>query len=408
MRWFVIALFFLAAPAHTGWRSVGFDTDTVRSVSVHPTNPQIIFASTASGLFRSNDRGANWEKIRDGFHYLVFDPIDSSNVYGLLSTGSRSDGIWFSADLGDSWELLGWAVFPTCLTFPLVGPAALLLGTNGGGVYRSDDSGATWVQCSDGLADRRVFALTYTHPTDSVPVPLAGAGNGIYYLTPAEEWEPCSAVELPARSITGFHHLSPLYATLGAGSFSDGIYKSEDYGLTWQVSYWLVYPTAVVVNQLDSNVVYAADSGDGIVMTRDGGESWTSLNEGMGNLVVLSLAQSPTDTGQLFAGTQEGLWVYEFSAAIADDKRKNVFQIQVPTVSSNPVKIRYCQPAINGNVEITIFDLRGAQIAKTVTAASVGWHEETIFVATSGIYFVRVKARNEMETRKIVVVKSNQ
>ncbi len=405
MRGFVIALFFLTAPAHTGWRSLGFDNDTVRSVSVHPSNPQIIFAATSSGLFRSADRGVSWEKVRNGFHYLVFDPIDSSKVYGLLSTGSRSDGIWFSADLGDSWELLFWAVFPTCLTFPLVGPTSMMLGTNGGGIYRSDDSGNTWSQFNNGLADIKVYALSYTNPTDSTPIPLAGAGNGIYYLTSAMEWKPCSAVELPARSIDGFHHLGPFYAALGAGSYSDGIYKSDDYGLTWQVSYWLVYPTAVVVNQQDSNVVYAADSGYGVGISRNGGESWTSLNEGLGNLVVLFLAQSPTDTGQLFAGTEDGLWVYEFSAAIADNKRKDVFQIQVPTVSLSPVKIRYCIPASKDNVEITIFDRRGARIVITAPSGSVGWHDETIAVGRSGVYFVRIKAGNEMVTRKIVVVK---
>ncbi len=49
-------------PAETGrWEHALADQDTF-TVNIHPTNPTVVFAGTADGVYRSTDRGKSFQR----------------------------------------------------------------------------------------------------------------------------------------------------------------------------------------------------------------------------------------------------------------------------------------------------------------------------------------------------------
>jgi photosystem II stability/assembly factor-like uncharacterized protein len=66
--------------------------------------------------------------------------------------------------------------------------------------------------------------------------------------------------------------------------------------------------TAIVIDPVDSNILYAGVSGGGVFKTSDGGATWSRLNQGLTNLDVRSLAIAPGGGHKLYAGTSNGLF----------------------------------------------------------------------------------------------------
>ena len=120
----------------------------VNAVEVERTNPDIVYAGTTKGLFRTADRGEQWERIGqtlpDPFiSSLVLHPTDSS----LLYLGGPA-GVWKSMDNGKTWQAMNQGLATLNVRALAMAPydsQTLYVGTNGSGLYRSTDAGATWV-----------------------------------------------------------------------------------------------------------------------------------------------------------------------------------------------------------------------------------------------------------------------
>lgn len=174
------------------------------------SEPDVVYAGTEPGaVWRSTDRGesfaleqalwdhphrAEWGEGFGGqaFHTILPHPTDPASVTVAISTG----GVYQTADGGASWTPANQgiqAVFlPEGQQFPEFGqcvhkvdrhpsrPERLFL-QNHGGVYRSDDHGATWVSIADGLpADFGFPIVVHPHEPDTVFVFPLNAGEGRY------------------------------------------------------------------------------------------------------------------------------------------------------------------------------------------------------------------------------------
>jgi photosystem II stability/assembly factor-like uncharacterized protein len=67
---------------------------------------------------------------------------------------------------------------------------------------------------------------------------------------------------------------------------------------------------AVVIDPLDSQRVYAGTDGGGAYRSNDGGDTWTAMNTGLGDLTVESLILDDGTCHVLQAGTHNGVWTY--------------------------------------------------------------------------------------------------
>ena len=188
------------------WTHLGLErTQLVGKIAVDPRDPDVVFVAAMGslyvpnperGVFRSRDGGRTWEKVlyKDesvGAVEVVIDPTNPRVIYaGLWNTrrppwfvyapsNGPGGGIWKSTDGGTTWKPLtnglptgtigrtGIAVAPSrprrvyavvdCLDpEPGAAPAAPAAGgrfgaqgpPGQGGVFRSDDAGATWTKLS--------------------------------------------------------------------------------------------------------------------------------------------------------------------------------------------------------------------------------------------------------------------
>ncbi|HET8632275.1 MAG TPA: glycosyl hydrolase [Thermomicrobiales bacterium] len=184
------------------WTNVGLkDTRHIGDLVIHPKNPDVAYVAALGhawgrneerGVFRTRDGGKTWQKVlyksdRAGAVDLALDPHHPDVLYAsiwqaqrypyALSSGGEDSGLWKSTDGGETWTdisrnpglpkgllgKIGVAASPAQAgrVWALI-EAAGEDGKDGGGLFRSDDWGATW-QAVCGEADLRRRPWYYMH-----------------------------------------------------------------------------------------------------------------------------------------------------------------------------------------------------------------------------------------------------
>jgi photosystem II stability/assembly factor-like uncharacterized protein len=167
------------ADAGKTWTYMGLkETRHISRVKIDPRNSDVIYVAALGhvwgpnperGIFKTTDGGKNWRKVlfrndSTGAIDLVLDPSNPDVMYaGLwqagrspwtLISGGAGSGIFKSTNAGETWtEITRNPGMPSGLIGNIglaVSPAkpnrvwAQIENEPGGGVYRSDDGGATW------------------------------------------------------------------------------------------------------------------------------------------------------------------------------------------------------------------------------------------------------------------------
>jgi photosystem II stability/assembly factor-like uncharacterized protein len=87
--------------------ATGFIHADVHSIEVHPLSPDLVFAATNAGLYRSRDGGAAWQWINDdGYTRAAWvNPADADHIVSGPAGGvGRNGTVVVSVDGGDSWQ----------------------------------------------------------------------------------------------------------------------------------------------------------------------------------------------------------------------------------------------------------------------------------------------------------------
>jgi photosystem II stability/assembly factor-like uncharacterized protein len=178
------------------WTSLGLkQTYQISRVRVHPKNPDVVYVAAQGhvfgpnpdrGVFRSKDGGKTWQKVlfrndSTGAADLAMDPQNPNVLYAgfwqagrkpwQLISGGPGSGLFKSTDGGDHWtEITRNKGLPAQGPIGNVGltvsPAKAgrlwaIIEHDSGGVFRSDDAGATWTRVN-GERKLRQRAWYYT------------------------------------------------------------------------------------------------------------------------------------------------------------------------------------------------------------------------------------------------------
>lgn len=145
----------------------------------------------------------------------------------------------------------------------------------------------------------------------------------------AGAWNELGPIHQPANNGTGqpnglgrvnaiaFHPTNANILYIGAPA--GGLWRSEDGGENWSSStdnLPSLGVSSVVVDRENPTTIYIGtgdrDAGDanglGVMKSTDSGETFTSLNEGMGEVIVGRLIQHPTNADIMLAATSEGIY----------------------------------------------------------------------------------------------------
>jgi photosystem II stability/assembly factor-like uncharacterized protein len=176
------------------WHHAGLkDTRQIACIRVDPRDPGLVYAAAFGhvygpnpdrGVYRSRDGGRTWQKVLDrgpetGAVDLALDPADPRTIYANVWNAHRppwsqygpiegpGSGLFKSTDGGDHWmQLAGHGLPESQWGRSGVAVAAggrrvyLVVDAPGGegGMYRSDDAGATWSQTSP---DTRIYSRNW-------------------------------------------------------------------------------------------------------------------------------------------------------------------------------------------------------------------------------------------------------
>ena len=316
----------------TSWVAAnsGLTALTVGTLAIDPRTPSRVYAGSLSEccrgrVFVSEDGGASWGPatvLHSGYYLyaLAVDPATPSTLYA----GMASSAVFKSVDSGASWvaayttvsDVYALAVDPKTPSTLYVGGGNAFQGY--GGVAKSLDAGTSWTTANHGLTDLWVNALALD-PVTPTTLYVGTYTDGVFKSTDAGGSWTAVNVGLPLRFYDGNPVAQPIkglavdpqtpsivYATLW-----EGVFKSTDAGASWAAasdglpSYLHLPVTAFAVNQAAPSILYAGTY-SGVFTSTDGGGSWTGPGTTSGHH-IFSLAVAPHGR-TAYAGTNGGIW----------------------------------------------------------------------------------------------------
>ncbi len=164
-----------SASAQT-WRQIGPPGGDVQSLAAVPGSTRTMYLGTSDGhVFGSHDAGEHWELLgRIGEHHddvimsMIVDPRSASTLYATSWTlGSHGGGVYRSTDSGHTWQLIGLeGLVVRAIAQAPSRPDTLVAGATDG-LYRSEDSGKHWARISpEHHEDLRNFDSVAIDPHD--------------------------------------------------------------------------------------------------------------------------------------------------------------------------------------------------------------------------------------------------
>jgi photosystem II stability/assembly factor-like uncharacterized protein len=133
------------------------DLMDLHGVAVGSRQSNVVFISNRTGVWRSRDRGDNWENLRfERFSPIMYSrgvqvaPDDPNTLYACVGRnfGSEEGGVMRTTDLGETWHRFDQGITPGSTTFGVAinaqHPEQVYFCTRRGQVFGTHDSGGTW------------------------------------------------------------------------------------------------------------------------------------------------------------------------------------------------------------------------------------------------------------------------
>ena len=158
----------------------------VLDVAVDPTDAQVVYAATGTGLFKSVDGGAAWTQVsglpeKKRVHTVAVSPTDPQYVLAGVGEGG---GIRVSTDGGQTWQEGIAGLEPNSdlrdIVFDPTNGSVVYTSDRASGVYRSTDGGLTWIAVNDGLRNRSAVGLSIS--ADGQHLYVGTDGEGVFRL----------------------------------------------------------------------------------------------------------------------------------------------------------------------------------------------------------------------------------
>lgn len=296
----------------------GIAGESVRALALAPSDPARIVAGTLTGIFGSDDGGTNWRRLSPAGHLeirnvesVAVDPLDRDVIYA--GTWHLP---WKTLDGGRGWRPINAGMIDDSDVFTMTVDLRTpknVFATACTGIYRSANGGASWSKFR-GIPPSSRRTRAFAQDPEQPDTLYAGTTEGLWVSDDAgASWSLRTSKDLVINAVETLRGGVVLLGTDGAGVLRSAdrarSFSAANDGFSSRLVTQLLRDgaarrlIAVVQNDRFHSGVLVAPRAEG---------PWAKLAPGLEGREVASLAASGSD---LFAGTDDGIFVYRAGAA---------------------------------------------------------------------------------------------
>ena len=302
---------FSSAFGGTAWIPQSSGTRDSRTVAADPLDPSVVYQGGGNGVWRSVDAGDTWQPAGltgQTISQVVVKGGDGQTAYALVLPGGGGSTLWMTTNGGLNWTQLpqpglsgvngnAIAIDPVSGTLLVDAGVGLRKSVSGLGNDWSPVGNSPECQFS-GVA----ISGSDWYAVAPLGCPLAAIGLQVYRSSDSgATWVPI--LSQPFGGILGY----PAIAASGNRVIltrGDGIWTSSDGGATFSAGLsrdltWVAFDPA------EPTHVIASSSGGSVATSDDGGFTWTSGDTGLTQYQGYGLAIDPVAPGHLLAAASE-------------------------------------------------------------------------------------------------------
>ena len=177
----------------------------VISLDIDHQQPQTLYAGTSGGVYKSVDGAMTWGKVNRGLvaqdvlkssralgvTRIKVDPFNPDNVYT-----ATLEGLYQTRNGGESWTRIGESLPDHMLSELLLDShqRGVMYVSHREGISRSDDGGVTWETRNSGLTNINIRALAIS-AIDSQVLYAGTNGKGLFHTNDSGlSWQPIPLV----------------------------------------------------------------------------------------------------------------------------------------------------------------------------------------------------------------------
>lgn len=405
----MITLMLLLIPAsgihaQSVWTPVPeIDRVTVNALLQHG---DMLYAATASTVFRSGDNGRRWYPA-DSFPAATSSP----DISAICNSGSRlfaatmTDGVFESTDDGVTWRAYstGLSGLARGVISLAVSGDTLLASTNGAGLYARDiRRGTPWIAYGQGIGwsnggSVTVFGDRWCAVVNEFSYVRSSSDAGWTWLP----WTPA-----------GFQIATPALHVHGNALFAGtklGVFRWNGTDSLWQRLDLAPAPNRLVTaftSRMDT--LYAAVflnlATHLLVVSSDAGSSWSVADTVQGEVFALMPAGD-----RFWSARKDGLWFRALDGTVSAHLPASPVRVRIeasyPQPATNEIVVEVQVAPGTGTVVLECRDLLGRLVfsdERPVTEGRVRVRAD-VNGQLPGLYVLSVRAGDFRDTRKILI-----
>lgn len=311
----ILSLFNYCDAGLNNWTSKGPYGGTIEEILVDPNSAQRIYVQSwdRGRILKSTDQAATWKPVNNGeWTYGTLGDVLIDAVNPDILYAASSHGLYRSTDIGETWTL--WTLPGERIrtfTQDQTAPDTFYASTGASSLYKTTDAGISWLPSNEGLSSTIKVAVDPFQGSIIYASVYANPGYGLYKSTDGgAHWFDSSnglgtTVEVVKIVFDPLNHSTVYLLTC------DGLFKTTDEGDQWkQLSSDNSCPPyfhSLAIATTNPNILFLADRV--FKKSTDGGESWSKVPGPGSSIIVVSVAIDPENSERVYAGTTQGFFV---------------------------------------------------------------------------------------------------
>ncbi|MDT3738516.1 MAG: T9SS type A sorting domain-containing protein [Candidatus Kapabacteria bacterium] len=351
-----------------------------------------VFASTASGIYRTTNSGSNWEQL-----VLPF----SSDIESTKILSSKSGNIFASSELGvllSKDEGQTWNIIENLNTITEINTC--FAESDDGRIYAgnrylhfSDDKGVSWQ-----TIDLNVYEIVSIATYRNKYVLIGTYDEGVYFSE-----DKCNSfrklpIDVPENygTIVNFNSNGNLFICMNAWQGGDAVFRSIDTGKTFTT---LDSPNNGVrfIKIDNNNILYYSTGNNQIYFSRNNGDNWLPLNDdSIGPILINDITFGYYNNA--YIGTKyDGVYKADFLTKVNPEELLNPVDNRIfPNPATDFIEINLnngASPSASDRVQI--FDLLGIEVMSVGTGLDLSTQRINVSHLPAGVYYIRIGDRVE-------------